>query len=223
MPELDQLAKELDYRFGDGALLEESLTHRSSGTPNNERLEFLGDSILNFVIAAELFELEPCASEGELSRLRASLVRRETLAEIARSIDLGGYLRLGAGERKSGGSQRESTLANALEALIGAAFVDSDYQTCRRLILSLFASRLAERPDGAELRDPKTRLQEHLQARQLNIPDYRVLAETGAPHRREFKVECAVAALDIQGVGLGTSRRRAEQDAAAVVLARLAE
>lgn len=221
--ELDQLTEALDYRFGDKALLEESLTHRSTGTPNNERLEFLGDSILNFVIAAELFTLEPQGAEGDLSRLRSSLVRRETLAEIARIIDLGAYLRLGSGERKSGGSVRESTLANALEAVIGAVFVDSDYKTCRQLILNLFAARLATRPDGAALKDPKTRLQEHLQARQLNIPEYSVLTETGAPHKREFKVVCAVAELALQGVGRGTSRRRAEQDAAAVVLARLTE
>ncbi len=223
MPELEELAQKLGYRFARWSLLEEALTHRSAGTPNNERLEFLGDSILNFVITADLFALEPEAREGELSRLRSSLVRRETLAEIARALDLGAYLRFGSGERKSGGSRRDSILSNALEAVIGAIYVDSDYETCRQLILALFASRLAKRPQAATLKDPKTRLQEHLQARQLALPSYRVLAEGGAPHQREFSVECVVTDLAVSGVGRGTSRRRAEQDAASAVLAKLVE
>jgi len=209
----EPLCRALGYRFNNPRHLEEALTHRSvAGRQHNERLEFLGDAILNFVIAAELFERYPQASEGELSRLRANLVKGDTLAELARSIALGDYLRLGSGELKSGGFRRSSILADALEAMFGAIYRDSDLETCRQLILRLYREPLGQLPSGNALKDPKTRLQEYLQARQRALPVYNVLEISGEAHAQRFTVECAVDAL--RTVAVGSSRRKAEQEAA---------
>ena len=207
-----ELCRALDYEFKDDRLLEEALTHRSAASRHNERLEFLGDALLNAVIAAKLFEEYPQASEGELSRLRASLVKEATLAELARRLKLGEFLRLGAGELKTGGFRRASILADALEAIFGAVYLDGDFETCRRLILNLYREHLVELPPVEELTDPKTRLQEHLQAQQRTRPVYRVLEISGEAHEQRFKVECNVD--DVRTVAVGASRRKAEQEAA---------
>ena len=208
----DSLCRAFGYQFRQAPLLEEALTHRSAGGRNNERLEFLGDAILNFVIAARLYDAHPRAAEGELSRLRATLVREETLAELAQHLNLGDHLRLGSGEMKSGGFRRASILADALEAVFGAVYLDSDFETCQRLILRHYQERLAALPAVSELKDPKTRLQEYLQARQRALPLYQVLEISGEDHAQSFKVECVVDA--VRTVAVGSTRRRAEQEAA---------
>jgi ribonuclease III len=215
---LTNLTRTLQYEFRDDALLEMALTHSSVGRGHNERLEFLGDSILGWVIADALYQRFPHAREGELSRLRSGLVKGVTLAEIARELELGDYLRLGQGEMKSGGFRRDSTLADALEAIIGAIFLDSDMKTCQQKVLNLFASRLGSLSIEGDLKDPKTRLQEYLQSRQHALPDYRILSTSGKEHERVFKVACDVALLDAPMEGSGTSRRYAEQAAAQSVL-----
>jgi ribonuclease-3 len=216
----DRLQQHLGYTFADATLLVQALTHRSAGSRNNERLEFLGDAVLGSVIAGELFRRFPEASEGRLSRLRASLVRRESLADIARHLELGHYLELGAGERKSGGHRRDSIMSDALEAIFGAIYLDSDFDTCRRCIVGLFGGRLDGLSGTVVLKDPKTRLQEFLQARHLPLPEYDVIAVSGEAHAQRFRVQCRVA--DRAPVaGEGGSRRQAEQDAAARVLERL--
>lgn len=207
-----KLYRVLGYEFHQPHLLEAALTHRSATGINNERLEFLGDSILNFVIAAELFETYPHASEGELSRLRATLVKGDSLAKLAQGLGLGEYLRLGSGELKSGGFRRASILADALEAVFGAVYLDSDFETCQRLILGLYKECLAELPAVDELKDPKTRLQEYMQARQQALPVYNIVAVNGEPHAQSFTVECSIDSL--RTVAVGTSRRKAEQEAA---------
>jgi ribonuclease-3 len=214
---LARLCRILGYQFRQPQLLEEALTHRSFGGCNNERLEFLGDSILNLVIAAELFRSYPQASEGELSRLRASLVKGDTLAKLARDIGLGDYLRLGSGELKNGGFRRDSILSDALEAVFGAVYLDAGFEICRGLILRLYEDGLNRLPAIDELKDPKTRLQEYLQARQQALPVYSVLAVTGEAHAQSFTVECSVD--ELRTVATGTSRRRAEQEAARQALA----
>jgi ribonuclease-3 len=216
------LERSLDYTFADQGLLKQALTHRSAGSRNNERLEFLGDAILGGVIAAELYRRYPGAREGELSRLRANLVRRESLAEIASSLDLGRYLTLGAGERKSGGHQRDSILSDTLEALLGAIFLESDFTVCQRCILGLFTARLDSLADVAFLKDAKTRLQEYLQSRHQPLPEYVVKEVAGEAHAQFFKVECVVNGIGLSpGKGQGSSRRQAEQNAAEDILARL--
>ncbi|MFO7857927.1 MAG: ribonuclease III [Ectothiorhodospiraceae bacterium] len=215
---LDSLARALDYRFHDPGLLEEAVTHRSVSERNNERLEFLGDSILNFVIADELFHRQPRDSEGGLSRLRASLVNRETLAALARQLELGNHLRLGSGERKSGGRRRDSILSDALEGVLGAVYLDGGFEACRQLIVRLFADRLANLPDASQLKDPKTRLQEYLQSAGMSLPAYRVLDVAGKAHDQTFRVECRVPDMDAVTVGHGGSRRRAEQQGADAML-----
>jgi ribonuclease-3 len=214
---LAKLCRTLGYQFRQPQLLEEALTHRSFGGYNNERLEFLGDSILNLVIAAELFRSYPQASEGELSRLRASLVKGDTLARLARDIGLGDYLRLGSGELKNGGFRRDSILSDALEAVFGAVYLDAGFEICCSLILRLYGEGLNKLPAVDELKDPKTRLQEYLQARQQALPVYSVLAVTGQAHAQSFTVECSIDKL--RTVAVGTSRRRAEQEAARQALA----
>jgi ribonuclease-3 len=211
-PSLERLYRALGYSFHQPQLLQEALTHRSATGCNNERLEFLGDAILNFMIAAELFRTYPQAAEGELSRLRASLVKQETLAGLARSLALGDYLHLGSGELKSGGFRRDSILADTLEAIFGAVYLDSEWETCRQLILRLYQDCLTRLPTADELKDPKTRLQEYLQARQRALPVYQVVAVTGAAHAQRFKVECSID--NLRTVAVGTSRRKAEQEAA---------
>jgi ribonuclease-3 len=211
------------HQFGNIALRDIALTHRSAGGANNERLEYLGDSILNFVIADALYNALPRASEGVLTRLRASLVKRETLAAIARDWNIGDSVRLGEGERKSGGWRRDSILANTLEALLGAIYLDAGLPACRAVILRIFASRLEGRTDTGSDKDPKTTLQELLQARRLPLPAYRVVAEEGEAHQRVFRVECHVTGLDRPVVGEGRSKRSAEQAAAGLALDRLAD
>ncbi|MCB1805397.1 MAG: ribonuclease III [Candidatus Competibacteraceae bacterium] len=217
---IDTLCRRLGYTFTDDALLRTALTHRSAAGANNERLEFLGDSILNFVIAEALFEHYPKAKEGELSRLRASLVKGDTLADAARAIELGDYLNLGSGELKSGGFRRDSILADALEALLAAVYLDSDFATCRALIRRLFGPQLAALPAADQLKDPKTRLQEALQARQQALPVYDVLAVSGEPHDQKFTVRCTID-NGLVTVAEGASRRKAEQEAARQALRQL--
>jgi ribonuclease-3 len=214
-----QLCAALAYVFQQPELLEEALTHRSASPRNNERLEFLGDALLSLVMAECLFQRYPQASEGELSRLRANLVKGETLAELARSLKLGENLRLGQGELKSGGPQRESILADALEAIFAAVYLDGGLNACRALILHLYRDCLEGLASASESRDPKTRLQEYLQARQQPLPVYTVLEIRGEPHAQSFTVECAVA--DHRAVAVGSNRRKAEQDAARQVLEQL--
>jgi len=218
-----RLERSLDYTFDDQGLLQQALTHRSAGSRNNERLEFLGDAILGGVIAAELYRRYPGAKEGELSRLRANLVRRESLAEIAQTLDLGSCLTLGTGERKSGGHRRDSILSDTVEALLGAIFLDSGFTVCQSCILRLFSARLDSLSDVASLKDAKTRLQEYLQSRHQPLPEYTVKAVSGEAHAQFFRVECIVDGIGLSpGKGQGSSRRQAEQDAAEDLLARLA-
>lgn len=218
---LDRLSERLGLRFNNRTLVEEAITHRSAGSRNNERLEFLGDGVLNFVIAADLFERFPQASEGELSRLRSSLVKKEKLAELAAQLDLGSFLKLGSGELKSGGFRRASILADALEAIFGAAYLDGGFDVARQLILRLYAADLSSLPDAAALKDPKTQLQELLQARRLALPEYEVVEVNGEAHAQTFKVACTVPGFDQPSIGIGNSRRRAEQEAARHALQRL--
>ncbi len=221
MGDLDRLVKRLDYRFGDPRLLRTALTHCSFGAVNNERLEFLGDGALNFVIASALFQRFPEAPEGTLSRLRASLVKGETLAGIAGELALGDYLRLGSGELKSGGFRRASILADAVEAIIGAVYLDGGFDAARALVLSLYEGRLENVNAERELKDPKTRLQEWLQGRRLELPRYEVIEVTGAAHDQTFHVRCRVHQLPEPTEGRSNSRRRAEQQAAEKALALL--
>jgi len=220
---LDGLSRALGYRFGDPQLLQAAVTHRSAGSNNNERLEFLGDAVLGYIVAEWLFEQFSKASEGQLSRLRASLVKRATLAEIARQLNLGDYLLLGSGELKSGGFRRDSILADAMEAILGAIVLDSDngLEQCRACIHRLFASKVGELSPGEELKDPKTRLQELLQSRKLDLPAYDVVEVTGKAHHQRFAVECRVEAMQQCARGEGSSRRRAEQAAAEAMLDQL--
>jgi len=222
---LDGLSRALGYSFSDPQLLQAAITHRSAGSQNNERLEFLGDAVLGFIIAEWLFEQFPKATEGQLSRLRATLVKRATLAEIARQLSLGDYLRLGSGELKSGGFRRDSILADAMEAILGAIVLDSasGLEQCRACIHRLFASKVSALSPGEELKDPKTRLQELLQSRKLELPAYEVVEVSGKAHHQHFAVECCVEALQRCARGEGSSRRRAEQAAARAMLERLGD
>ncbi|MFT0623783.1 ribonuclease III [Ectopseudomonas guguanensis] len=217
-PNLSRLERKLGHSFKDQDLMILALTHRSFAGRNNERLEFLGDAILNFVAGEALFERFPQAREGQLSRLRARLVKGETLAVLARGFELGEYLRLGSGELKSGGFRRESILADALEALIGAIYLDAGMDAARERVLDWLSGEL----DGLTLidtnKDPKTRLQEFLQSRACELPRYEVVDIQGEPHCRTFMVECQVALLNEKTLGQGGSRRIAEQVAAAAAL-----
>jgi len=208
----------VDYRFTDQRLLEEALTHRSRGANNYERLEFLGDSVLNLVVSSRLFELKPDADEGDLSRMRARLVRGDSLSDIASGIGLGKHLNLGEGEMKSGGFHRASILADAFEALLGAIFLDSDYASCRTVILDLFDPLIEKLPGIEELKDAKTRLQEWLQGNGRPLPEYTLLREEGADHVKIFHVQCRIADEGSTVEASGNSRRRAEQAAAAKAL-----
>ncbi|GLX79416.1 ribonuclease 3 [Thalassotalea insulae] len=215
---LQQLSKKLGYQFNAPELLLQALTHRSAKGAHNERLEFLGDSILGFVIAQALFEKFPRENEGDLTRMRSSLVKGVTLAEIARNFGLGEYLILGPGELKSGGHRRDSILEDAVEAIIGAIFLDSDIETCKKLILTWFAQRLNTIKPGLEQKDPKTRLQEYLQGRKIPLPLYEVIATSGQSHNQEFTVKCTTSEIDTEVITKGSSRRKAEQAAASKVL-----
>ena len=210
------------YQFRQQELLEQALTHRSyARSANNERLEFLGDSVLNLVISRHIYQRFCAASEGELSRMRASLVKQATLAGIAREIDLGAHIRLGGGELKSGGFRRASILADALEAVIGAVYLDSDFAQAETLVLHLFHRRLQELSPRADLKDPKTRLQEYLQARKSGLPRYVVEEARGKSHDQIFTVSCTVDEFDLQALGSGSSRKQAEQRAAQGILDQL--
>ena len=212
------LLERLGYGFDDGGLLDQALTHRSVGAHNNERLEFLGDAVLGFVIAEFLYRAEPDAHEGRLTRLRAHLVRRETLAAIARELQLGEVLRLGPGELKSGGRGRDSILADAFEAVIGAIYLDSGMSACRGVLETLYRDRLLRAAREVGLKDPKTRLQEALQGRGSALPQYTVVELGGSAHEQSFTVECQVDGIPRPVTGFGSSRRKAEQDAASRAL-----
>jgi ribonuclease III len=218
MPNTDKLCRSIGHSFNDDELIEQALTHRSAGGRNNERLEFLGDAILGFVIADILYHDFPEAKEGELSRLRAALVKRDTLAKIAREVELGDYLILGSGELRSGGHTRSSILADGVEALLGAIYLDDGYTTTRKIIRRLFSRRLENLTLNDQRKDPKTRLQELLQARKLDLPAYEVSDIKGEPHNQVFQVICSVEALKHEVTGSGSSRRKAEQDAASQLL-----
>ena len=218
----ESLERALGCKFARRRLLTRALTHRSFSGENNERLEFLGDALLGFVIAEVLEQRFPDADEGRLSRLRASLVKRESLALLARRMDLGDYLRLGTGELRSGGHARESILADALEALIAAVYLDQGFEGARSVILSLFAASLDQVAASRPSKDPKTRLQELLQADKRPLPAYEVVHITGSDHSQRFHVRCTLADAGETTLGDGTSRRRAEQHAAERMLDLLA-
>jgi len=209
----------LGYTFRRPALLQQALTHRSHSAPNNERIEFLGDSVLNCCIAHELYQRFAELKEGELSRLRANLVRQETLAELAQGLELGTYLRLGEGELKSGGFRRPSILADGLEALIGAVFLDGGFTAAEGVIRGLYAYSLEHLDPQTLGKDPKTLLQELLQALKIPLPQYAVVATKGAAHKQLFQVECQIPQLAIRTTGYGASRRIAEQEAAQLAFA----
>ncbi len=214
----DILREKLGLHFDNPELFVMALTHRSKGAKNNERLEFLGDSILGFVIANQLYELFPEASEGALSRLRASLVNQTTLADLAREHQLGDYLLLGSGELKSGGYRRDSILSDALESIMGALLKDQGIEVCQRWILKLFEQKLAKLTLENWSKDPKTLLQELMQAKQLDLPEYTLLSMTGLAHQQTFKVECHVALTSQTTIATGISRKKAEQAAAEQML-----
>jgi ribonuclease-3 len=217
------LLKKLGLQFNDAKIFSRALTHRSAEEKNNERLEFLGDAVLGFVIADVLCKQFPKASEGDLSRLRASLVNQTTLAGIARELHLGDYLIMGSGELKSGGFRRDSILSDALESIMGAVLTDQGFVVCREWVLSIFAERLSQLSTDNWQKDPKTRLQEYLQARQLELPIYQLLTESGQPHVKKFTIECLVSVIEEPVTGAGTSRKKAEQEAAEQMLRRISK
>lgn len=212
------LAKKLGLSFREPQLLKTALTHRSVGASNNERLEYLGDSVLGFVVAQQLYEQFPGAGEGALSRLRASLVNQSSLAELARQHQLGDYLILGSGELKSGGFRRDSILSDALEAIMGALLLDQGIDACRRWILSLFADKFAALRLENWSKDPKTRLQELMQSRRKELPVYELVSMSGVEHAQTFEVSCRVEMSSEMTHGTGVSRKRAEQAAAESML-----
>ena len=220
---LSSLCDRIGHPFGDRGLLRLALSHCSAGRDNNERLEFVGDSILGFIIGEALYRRFPAATEGELSRLRAGLVQKSTLADIARELGLGEHLILGTGELKSGGANRESILADALEAVICALYLDAGLDTCRGKVLAWFDSRLQALDLQNPPKDPKTRLQEYLQARHQALPDYQVEEISGRDHEQIFAVTCKVPMLEQSVTGFGGNRREAEQHAARKVLKSLGQ
>lgn len=208
------LARRVGHDFEQESLLIQALTHRSHGTPNNERLEFLGDGVLNCIVAHLLYQSFPKLPEGDLSRLRAYLVKEVTLSEIAISLSLGDHMRLGEGELKSGGWRRPSLLADTLEAIIGAVFLDAGFAAAEAMVARLYAPLLENLDPKSIGKDPKTLLQEYLQGRKLALPEYVLLATEGEAHCQTFRVECRIPALRVQAQGEGGSRRAAEQQAA---------
>ncbi len=211
----------LGHRFGDSALLEQALTHSSRGPENNERLEFLGDGVLGCAVAEVLYARFPRLPEGKLTRLRASLVREEALAEVAGELGLAGFLRLGEGELSSSPEPRPSILADALEAVVGAIFLDGGYDAARGAVLQAFGPLIERLDPERPAKDPKTQLQEQLQAARQRLPEYRVLSVRGAAHRQSFEVECVVPDAGLSATGSGTSRQRAEQQAALAMLEKI--
>ena len=218
---ISTLETKLGYVFQQAELINLALTHRSANGKHNERLEFLGDSILSFVIADDLYHRFPKVNEGDMSRMRATLVRGNTLAELGREFGLGDYLKLGPGELKSGGFRRDSILADAVEAIIGAIYLDSDIEVARATVLSWYQSRLEAIKPGVSQKDPKTRLQEFLQGRRKPLPVYTVTNIKGEAHNQEFTVACDIAGIGAPVIGKGTSRRKAEQAAAETALEQL--
>jgi len=216
-----QLERAIGHTFSDSSLLQTALTHRSHSSPHNERLEFLGDSILNGVIARQLFDRFPNVPEGDLSRLRANLVRQDSLHQLALSLSLGEFLRLGEGELKSGGSQRPSILADALEALFGAIWLDAGYDAANAIIVQLYGGMLAAIVPGKPIKDAKTRLQEILQGKRLPLPKYSLIGTEGEAHSQQFKIACEIDSMKICTEGSGGSRRAAEQMAAECALERM--
>ncbi len=210
------------HSFADGGLLTQALSHRSAGSPHNERLEFLGDALLNLIVAEQLYLRWPKADEGAMTRARAELVRESALAAVARNLDLGSQLILGPGEMKTGGHRRDSILADALEAVIAALYLDGGFDACRSTVLPWFEPLLSALPPLNQVgKDAKTRLQEWLQARQLPLPAYALLEESGDDHDKRFRVGCTLAEPPVTSDGVGTSRRAAEQAAAEAALAQL--
>ncbi len=212
--EFESLYRSLGYRFKQVELLQKALTHRSISNVNNERLEFLGDSILNFVIAELLWQRFPDATEGQLSRVRAHLVKGETLTDIASELAISDFLRVGHGEKKNSGKVQASLLANAVEAIIAAIYLDIGLDVCADRIAGWYQTRLVQVDLGADHKDPKTRLQELAQARKLSLPIYTIKKTEGDPHQQTFYIECRLDGLSVVSLGKGSSRRRAEQDAA---------
>ena len=211
---MHELEDRIKYTFSNRSLLDQALTHRSFGTSNNERLEFLGDAVLNLVIGRYLFERHPDLPEGELTRVRSVLVDQDGLTRISRDLDLGVHLKLGAGEEKTEGSKRPSILSDAVEAIFGAVYLDSGFEAVERVIRTLYSSYI-ENTDPRELsKDPKTKLQEFLQGIRIALPDYGVIDVLGEAHDQEFVVECRVPTFDVAARGNGRSRRSAEQEAA---------
>lgn len=209
-----RLEAAVGYVFADSSLLQTALTHRSHSSPHNERLEFIGDSVLNCAVALELYRRFPTLAEGEMSRLRANLVRQETLHQIAETLSLGDMLRLGEGELKSGGHRRPSILADAVEAIIGAVQLDAGFESAAAVVARLYETRLAAIVPGQQIKDPKTRLQEYLQGRRMALPQYTLMDTSGEAHAQNFRVSCEIAALRLNTEGVGQSRRAAEQMAA---------
>lgn len=220
---LDKFQQLLNYRFTDPELARQALTHRSSNKLHNERLEFLGDSLLGFIVAELLCDLYPQATEGELSRMRASMVNKESLAQIARALDLGEYVQLGAGELKSGGRQRDSILADAVEAVIAAIYLDGGISPCKQFVQHWSAQKIEAQGSDQKQKDSKTRLQELMQSRALPLPDYSITQVRGEAHDQSFLVECSIDGLASPCSGSGRSKRAAEQDAAQKVLLELGE
>lgn len=216
-----RLEEAIGHRFSRPELLRQALTHRSYGSPHNERLEFLGDSVLNCIAATLLYERYPALKEGELSRLRANLVRQESLAQLAQSLSLGDYLHLGEGELKSGGFRRPSILADGLEAIFGAVYLDAGFAAAQAVIERLYNPLLEQVDPKASGKDAKTALQELLQGRKLPLPQYSLVATRGEAHAQEFEVECMIPALGIRSTGTGASRRIAEQVAACEAMNRM--
>jgi ribonuclease-3 len=223
MANIARLQQSLGYEFADPKLLELALTHCSAGKRNNERLEFLGDSIINHVVTEAIYRQSPTASEGDMTRMRASLVRQETLAEVAAQLQLGDYIRLGPGERKSGGHRRDSILADALEAVAGAILLDSHLEQCRSSIHRWFGGRLRELASTAVAKDAKTRLQEFLQGNSYPLPEYDLVSVQGEHHAQRFHVVCRLQQPHLVVEAGGSSRRKAEQNAAMAALASLSE
>lgn len=211
----------IDYQFSNRSLLQQALTHRSVGRSNYERLEFLGDSILNMVVSSLLYEAYPDASEGDLSRMRARIVRGKTLSDLSVGLSLGRHLRLGEGEMKSGGSRRSSILADALEAVLGAIYLDGGFEACRIVISAICLPLISRLPPVEDLKDPKTLLQEWLQARGRALPVYELVGEEGVAHARKFQVKCSLPDAPLHVVASGNSVRKAEQAAAARLLSEL--
>ncbi len=212
------LQQSLAYIFSDEQLLRQALTHRSAPGANNERLEFLGDAVLQLVISGLVFENTDNASEGQLSRLRSTLVKDTTLAEVAASLGIGDHLILGPGEKKSGGHRRSSILADALEAVFGAVYLDAGLEGAVSVIRAAYGDRLHELAEFADLRDPKSRLQEYLQGRRMALPEYAVQNVSGKAHQQTFEVICNIPELDVKTYGTGSARRDAEQQAADAML-----